>query len=221
MVITVGTTKGGVGKTTLAVLLAATAARTGREVLLIDADRQGTASAAISLREDRSPRVPCEHCVTADALQEALARAAKGALVIIDAGGRDSATLRGAVVTSDLLVMPYGPRSYDVWGLEDMAGLIDEARRTGADPVALALLTGADPGGAVLARDNREAYEAATDIDGITAIDPRTAMLTRRKAFSSAAGEGLAIAELHPRSRDTKAERELISVYQYLMEYDR
>ena len=50
MILTVGNTKGGVGKTTLAVNIAAARAMQGRDVLLIDADRQETAQTAISIR---------------------------------------------------------------------------------------------------------------------------------------------------------------------------
>ena len=52
MIITVGNTKGGVGKPTLAVNLAIARALTGRDVWLIDGDRQGTAQAAISIRAE-------------------------------------------------------------------------------------------------------------------------------------------------------------------------
>ena len=50
MIITIGNTKGGVGKTTLAVNLAIARALAGRDVWLIDGDRQGTAQTAISIR---------------------------------------------------------------------------------------------------------------------------------------------------------------------------
>jgi chromosome partitioning protein len=43
MIVTVGNTKGGVGKTTLAVQLALARTLAGRDVLLVDGDRQGSA----------------------------------------------------------------------------------------------------------------------------------------------------------------------------------
>ena len=61
MILTVGNTKGGVGKTTLAVQLAVMRAQQGREVWLIDGDRQGTAASAIAVRaeQNRGPGIAC------------------------------------------------------------------------------------------------------------------------------------------------------------------
>ena len=61
MIYTVGNTKGGVGKTTLAVNLAIARALVGRDVWLIDGDRQGTAQTAISIRADSNhkPGIAC------------------------------------------------------------------------------------------------------------------------------------------------------------------
>ncbi|MCC6373480.1 MAG: ParA family protein, partial [Moraxellaceae bacterium] len=52
MIITIGNTKGGVGKTTLALNIAIAQTLYGRDVWLIDGDRQGTAHTAISLRAE-------------------------------------------------------------------------------------------------------------------------------------------------------------------------
>ena len=51
VIITVGNTKGGVGKTTIAVNLAVEAAKDGKNVLLIDTDPQGSSTAFRSERE--------------------------------------------------------------------------------------------------------------------------------------------------------------------------
>jgi chromosome partitioning protein len=52
MIVTVGSTKGGAGKSTLAVQLALTRSRAGRDVLLVDGDQQATAQTAITLRAE-------------------------------------------------------------------------------------------------------------------------------------------------------------------------
>ena len=61
MIVTIGNTKGGVGKTTLAVQIAIARAQAGRDVWLIDGDRQGTAAAAIAARNEaeRLPGIAC------------------------------------------------------------------------------------------------------------------------------------------------------------------
>src|SRR3546814_5468197 len=53
MILAVGNTKGGVGKTTLAVNLAVARALAGRDLLLLDGDEQGTALTFTELRADR------------------------------------------------------------------------------------------------------------------------------------------------------------------------
>lgn len=131
VIITVGNTKGGVGKTTLAVQLAIARALAGRDVWLIDGDRQGTAAAAIAARAEggRQPGIACAQYADGPALRgQVQQQRNKWQDIIIDAGGRDSTALRAALILSDVLLVPFAPRSYDVWALDDMAALVDEAR---------------------------------------------------------------------------------------------
>src|SRR4051812_38211225 len=126
MIVTIGNTKGGVGKTTLALQLALHRARTGRDVLLVDGDRQGSAQMAVAIRAEanRTPGLACAQypeglaCAQypeGNVLRAQVQRqASKYDDVLIDAGGRDSAALRAAMVLSDVLLVPFLPRSVDV-----------------------------------------------------------------------------------------------------------
>lgn len=205
MILTVGNTKGGVGKTTLAVNLAVAQARSGRDVWLIDGDRQGTATAAIALRNEakRMPGLACAHYPDGQVLRgQVQQQARKWDDIVIDAGGRDSTALRAALILSDVLLVPFAPRSYDVWALEDMAGLIDEARAVRDGLRAFAVLNLADPG--EHAGDNVEAAAAVAEVKQFEYLP---IPIRRRKAFSNAGGQGLSVQELSP--RDVKACDEL------------
>lgn len=208
MILTVGNTKGGVGKTTLAVNIAIARAVTGRDVWLIDGDRQGTASAAIALRSEAgsNPGIACAQYPDGQALRsQVLQQRSKWQDVVIDAGGRDSTALRAALILSDVLLVPFAPRSYDVWALDDMAALVEEARAVRDGLRAFAILNLADPG--ENAADNLDAAAAVAEVPQFEYLE---AVVRRRKAFGNAGGQGLAVFELTP--RDPKACAELATL---------
>lgn len=204
MIVTVGNTKGGVGKTTLALNLAVARALAGRDVWLIDGDRQGTAQSAVSLRSEAGilPGIACAKYEDGSTLRAQFKHQAhRFDDVIIDAGGRDSTALRAALILSDILLIPFQPRSYDVWALADIAQLVEEARAVHDGLRVLTVLNLADPANA--SADNREAAEAVAEFP-FEFID---APIRRRKAFANAAGQGQSVLEVVP--RDVKACHEL------------
>ncbi|HET6220152.1 MAG TPA: AAA family ATPase [Acidobacteriaceae bacterium] len=192
MILTVGNTKGGVGKTTLAINLTIALALDGADVLLIDGDEQGTAMAFTELR---SARRPGGAGYTAVALHGAAIRTQVRQLqskydhILIDVGGRDSGSLRAALTVSNWVLIPTAPRSFDLWGVGQTADLVLEAREINANLNAAAVLNGADPRG----RDNLEAQAELEQLQGIVAMPYR---LVRRKAYPDAAAQGLGVVEL-------------------------
>lgn len=205
MRITVGNTKGGVGKTTLALNVAVAWALEGRDVWLIDGDRQGTAQAAIAQRAAAgiSPALACSQYHDGAILRgQVQQQGGKYSDVVIDAGGRDSTALRAALVLSDVVLVPFQPRSFDVWALEDISGLISEARAVRDGLRAFAVLNSADPG--QHSTDNEEAAAALADFPELTYL---ATPIRRRKSFANAAGQGMSVLEAKP--RDAKACDEL------------
>lgn len=205
MIVTVGNTKGGVGKTTVALNLAIARAMAGRDIWFVDGDRQGTAQAAIALRAEAKqlPTIACATYPDGPTLRsQVLHQAGKFQDVIIDAGGRDSTALRAALILSDVLLVPFHPRSYDVWALDDMDGLVEEASAVRDGLRVQAVLNCADPGNR--SRDNTEAAAAVGELERFEYLPTP---LRRRKAFANAAGAGLSVLELKP--PDKKAITEL------------
>lgn len=202
MILTVANTKGGVGKTTVAVNLVIVRVAVGRDVLLVDGDEQGTATLFSQLRADRVGQTG----YTAVGLYGAALRtqvrqlAPKYDDVVIDVGGRDTGSLRAALTVSDMVLVPVQPRTFDVWALDQVAALVKEAREINPGLRAVAFLNGADAQG----RDNAEALEALAEVDGIEAAG---IVLVRRKAYPNAASLGRGIVEMQP--RDPKAIEEL------------
>lgn len=204
MILALAQTKGGVGKTTLAVNLAIErATRARRDVLLVDADDQATATDFAALRsETRGGAIGYTSIQLSGAgvRSQVLALQPKYDDIIIDVGGRDTAGLRAALTVAQVAVVPFQPRSFDVWTIDKVASLVSEARTINPGLRAVAIINCADPQGA----DNAAAAEALDENPEISFLP---ASIGRRKAFPNAAAAGLSVLELpHP---DSKANNEL------------
>jgi chromosome partitioning protein len=128
-IVLIGGEKGGSGKSTIAVNLAAYLAQEGQDVMLLDADPQGSAADWVTNRnEDTS--LPAVHCTQkyGDIYKTTLDLGARYSVVVVDAGGRDSKELRTAMVAADVLYIPLRPSQYDLRTLPKMNELADLAR---------------------------------------------------------------------------------------------
>lgn len=210
MIITVGGQKGGTGKTTIAAHLAVLRAEAGKRVLLVDADEQQSAKLFSTQRKLEHP----------DAVQYSADTHLDDAVrlevrqkedlyddIIIDTGGRDSRSQRSALAIADLLIMPFKPRSLDLWTIEDMLKIIELMQSVNPKLRPLSVLNQADAQG----MDNQEAEALLADIaeipySGVTIVN--------RKAFGKAMAQGLAVHELRP--PDKKAVSEIATLYQYV-----
>jgi chromosome partitioning protein len=210
MILTVGNTKGGVGKTTLAVNVAIARANAGLDVLLVDGDEQRTAMTFTELRAEHDG----DPGYTAVALEGSAIRtqvrqlAPKYDDVVIDVGGRNTGSLRAALVVSDIVLIPMQPRSFDLWAVDQMAELVREARELNPTLQAALVINAADPQGT----DNHDAAAALADVPGLMVL-PVT--IGRRKAFPNAASVGRAVIE-SGRDKDAKAGAELTALVQML-----
>lgn len=205
----VGSTKGGAGKSTLALNITVARANAGRSVLLIDGDEQRTAMTFTDLRVEQYGQAG----YTAVSLLGVSIRNQGRQLipkyddVIIDCGGRDTGSLRAALTIADQVLIPVLPRSVDIWALDQMTELVREAREINERLRALVVLNQAYPAG----KDNGEALEIIGEAQDLEIL-PFT--IGQRKAFSNATGSGRAVTEYLP--KDPKAITELENLLQAL-----
>lgn len=212
MIYTIGGIKGGSGKTTLATNLTIQLANSGRDVLLIDADAQGTAADFSQMREES---LSGDIGYTAIQLNGAAVRTQVAKLkdkyddIVIDAGGRDTTSQRAALVVSDIFIAPFIPSSFDMWTLEPVIDMVEEMMAANPNLKAFAILNGVDSHG----NEDDDAKAYINDTGVLRLID---APLGRRKSFRKAASIGLSVTEYKP--IDHKAIGEVNQLFKLILE---
>jgi chromosome partitioning protein len=212
MIVTTGGIKGGSGKTTIATNLAIMRALAGRDVLLIDADDQETATDFTALRSAQNANGAGYTSIKltgATVRTETMKLREKFDDILIDTGGRDTTSQRAALTVSDILIVPFVPRSFDVWTLEKVAELVEEMKAANPSLRAHTFINRADPRGT----DNEDAAGVLRDNPTLPLLD---APIGQRKAFGNAAAAGLAVCEMKP--ADPKANEEITRLYQFIFE---
>ena len=207
MILVCGGIKGGSGKTTIATNFAIMRSREGREVLLVDADDQESATDFTTLRNE----VVGDQCgYTSIQLRDRSVLTELRKLkdkyddIMIDTGGRDTQSQRAALALADILMVPFVPRSLDVWTIEKVEELVDDIRAVNPELRACSFLNRADS----IVSENHEARDFLPESKSVEYIDW---LLGYRKAFGKATAQGLAVVELKP--QDRKAANELLALY--------
>lgn len=207
MIYTVGGIKGGSGKTTIATNLAVYLVHQGRDVILIDADDQESATDFTSFRHQTLDGELGYTAVklTGKELNANVARlATKCDDIVIDTGGRDTVSQRSALTISHVYLVPFAPRSLDIWTLRKVENLIAEVMPFNPNLVCLTFINKAD------ARGNYK-EETADLLRESTAVKFIDSPIGNRISFANAAASGLGVIEIKP--VDEKAVTEVTDLY--------
>ena len=208
-VITLATSKGGVGKSSLGRSLAAHWLSVGHKPALIDADPQRT----LANRYDpngRMGRVPvvAEPEERVSETIEELRR--QHAPVIVDTAGFRNRTTIGALVATDLAIIPLKPAVEDVdaaIATFDLIREIDETDEREGRPIRVAMVLTMTMRGTVIARHVREQL-------GEAGYPLLKAEMLNRVAYPEAGIEGLSPSITDP---DGAAARDIAAIAQELM----
>jgi chromosome partitioning protein len=190
IVVAVTGAKGGVGKSTLAIALAAYWQEQGRRVVLVDADPQGTARTWGAIAAEKGHTAPP---IVGPSLRMLRGIVAGAELVIIDCPPRDPATVREALAAATVAVVPVGPGAPDLWAVGETLEALRGKRQA-------FVLTRHAPGQGA---DTRRALGAAG------AKPVLRAMLPERPALRDALAAGRSVAATGPR---TAAAREVRAI---------
>ena len=187
MIIGILNQKGGVGKTTLAVNLAAALTRQGGRVLLVDADPQGSALDWAAAREGDPlfavvglprPTVHKEIAVIGQGYDH----------VVIDGPPRVTDLARSAIMASDLVMIPVQPSPYDIWAADEVVKLIAEAR-VYKENLKSVFVVNRKIANTAIGRDVGEALAAYP-------VPVLKASVTQRVVFAEAVAQGKSIFEI-------------------------
>ena len=211
MIITAGGIKGGSGKSTISTNLTVYLASKGRDVLFIDADDQETAYQFTMQRESVKGEGGTGYTTirqkNKEVRTEVLKLTSKFDDIIIDTGGRDTASQRAALSVTDVYLVPFYPRGVDAWTLPEVETLVSEMQTSNPNLKAFSFINRADPQSA----DNREVAQFLKESEILQYIETP---LINRKAFSNATTAGLGILEYKP--ADIKAQSEFMALYNEL-----
>jgi chromosome partitioning protein len=207
-IIVVGNTKGGIGKSTNAVQVAVGRACQGKDVLLVNADRQSSSSNAID-RRDAAGLAPSVTLVAyPDGQQlrtQVLRQLDKYDDIVIDAGGRDSSAFRHAMMIADVMLVPIAPGDFELDALEDeLVPLIREIQASrGDNPLPIyAYLNMAEA--KKFSSDNLDTRKSIESFPELQLLDLN---IVKRKSIATASARGLSVREMKP--RDPKAVKEI------------
>ena len=188
--------KGGAGKTTLALHLAAAAQDAGHTALIIDTDPQATASQWAAWRQDAPPEVidspPPRLAAKVDA-----AKGQGAEFIVIDTPPHADSAARAAVEVADLVLIPCRPSAFDLSAIQTTSKLVQLLRKP-----AFVVFTAGPPNAPRI-------YQEAGELVDSYGTPASPVEIADRAAYRHASGEGRTVMEYEPEGKAADDIRQL------------
>lgn len=204
-IIELASQKGGPGKTTAVVNIAAELARQGHDVLIVDAD-QGTQSASRWVTDrGENASLPVVHSIQKSGNIRAALKDLNSRydFVIVDAPGHDSQEMRTALTVADVVIIPVRPSQLDLDTVPRLVELVDQARDMNPGLKVLGLLSQVPTFSS--SKEADEAKDFLVDFPQIPLLDGK---MTLRKVYRDSIPEGRGVVEAS--NRKAAAEIQLL-----------
>jgi chromosome partitioning protein len=215
-IILIGGEKGGVGKSTIATNIAVEARYRGADVIIVDTDPQKTslnwAERRSELLESNSANNPQINCIFKDGnIKDTVKEfVSKYDLVLIDASGRDSKSLRTGLTVADKFICPIRASQADLETLPHVCNLIEAAKDFNEHLVAKVVISCASTNPLVNEAEN--AKNLLLEFSEYLSLSKT--FIRDRKVYRDALLQGLGVVEL----KNPKAANEIKNFVNELLE---
>ena len=196
MILGIMNQKGGVGRTTIAINLAACFSRAGARVLLVDADPQHSALSWVGAR-DHEPPFDVKGMAEPTLHRDIPALRRNYDIVVIDGASRLDHLTRSLIMASDVVLVPVQPSPYDIWATANTVELIRDGRKYN-NKLRAAFVVNRRIANTVIGRDFVAALDAFPDMAALPTP------LMQRVAYVETAAAGLTVIEGAPRSEASR-----------------
>ncbi|MBN8828979.1 MAG: AAA family ATPase [Sphingobacteriia bacterium] len=216
MIILIGNEKGGVGKSTLAINLAVARALKGKDILLVDTDKQRSSLTFLKIRQ-RIKELPRIHMAehSGDIYETLKDLSSRYEEIIVDAGGSDSIELRTAMIAADKMIIPLKASQIDNWAIAQMNALVaDVKKRANRDLQAYSVISMA-PTNPVITEEE----DTKLNLQDYSQIPLLKTVIRERKIYRDSIIEGKGVLELEVSNKAKSEIKELEKeVFEKVME---
>lgn len=209
MIILIAHVKGGVGKSTITVNVAAELQRLGKDVLIVEADPTvRTVSNWTRDREEAGYKRIQSVQKTGNLHSTLLDLALRYDVILIDAAGKDSKEMRTAMTAAHLVLAPMQPSQADLDATEALVATIQQARDFNPELKVLGVFNRASTN--VYATD---VAEGRVFMDDFPELELSKTVVHERKSYKDCLEDGRGVVEM----KDSKAKAEIQLLTQEVM----